>query len=190
MTVAAISAATGAPSGSIYHRFGSRDMLLARLWVRTVAMFQQGFLAALAQDDVDRAAIDAALHVVRWARDHPTEASVLLLRRRSELADRWPDELGAQLDTLESAVADAVADQTRRRYGSTAELARVRFAIVDIPYAACRRSLLAGQPLPPELDDLVVDTAAHVLGTVQRRRRPGSISRLRPDSSVGRATHS
>lgn len=162
----AISAATGAPSGSIYHRFGSRDLVLARLWVRTVARFQQGYLAALAQADLDRAALDAALHVVRWARNHPTEATVLLLRRRSELADTWPDELGRELADLEAAVSGAVTDHALRRYGpegGDAALRRVMFALVDVPYAACRRPLLAGHPLTSDLDDLVADTVAHVL---------------------------
>ena len=43
-TVAGIAGALGAPVGSIYHRFKSRDLLLARLWIRTVKRFQVGFL--------------------------------------------------------------------------------------------------------------------------------------------------
>ena len=42
-TVASIAKRLGAPSGSIYHRFESRDLLLARLWIRTVHRAQQGF---------------------------------------------------------------------------------------------------------------------------------------------------
>lgn len=86
-----MSRATGAPSGSVYHRFGSRDLLLAKLWVRTVTRFQAGFLSALDDDDLDEAAIGAALHVVRWAREHPHESTVLLMHRRSQLATDWPE---------------------------------------------------------------------------------------------------
>ena len=164
MTVRTVGEATGAPSGSVYHLFGSRDLLVARLWVRTVRRFQEGFLAALAGDDLDAAALGAALHVVRWARAHPAEATVLLLRRRSELADRWPDELGDELAGLNHAAEAALADHATRRYGTLDELGRVTFALVDVPYAACRRPLLAGRPVPEAQEALVTDTVAHTLG--------------------------
>ena len=35
-TIDAISTVSGAPTGSIYHRFGSRDELVTRLWMRAV----------------------------------------------------------------------------------------------------------------------------------------------------------
>ena len=47
-TTAAVSARSGAPVGSLYHRFGSRDRLLAELWLRTVRRFQDGLLAVAA----------------------------------------------------------------------------------------------------------------------------------------------
>jgi AcrR family transcriptional regulator len=46
-TVAGIAERLGAPTGSIYHRFNSRDLLLARLWFRTVRRAQEGFVAAI-----------------------------------------------------------------------------------------------------------------------------------------------
>lgn len=163
VTVAAVSAATGAPNGSLYHRFGSRDMLVAQLWIRTVSRFQEGYLQALAGDDLDRAALDAAAHVVTWTRSHPQEAALLILHRRSQLAATWPDRLATELATLDQAVGDALCAHTRRRYGDDHQLGRVMFALVDVPYAACRRSLAAGQPIPDDIDQLVVDTVAHVL---------------------------
>jgi AcrR family transcriptional regulator len=96
-TVAAVAQRLGAPSGSIYHRFESRDLLLARLWVRTVRRAQEGFVAALRLPDLEQAALEAALHIPRWSRQHLPEATVLLLYRREDLADRWPEELGLRL---------------------------------------------------------------------------------------------
>src|SRR5207237_563587 len=46
-TVGAIAERLGAPVGSFYHRFPSRDVLLGELWLRTVLDFQQGITAAL-----------------------------------------------------------------------------------------------------------------------------------------------
>jgi len=157
-TVSEIGVRLGAPSGSIYHRFDSRDLLLARLWIRTVRRAQKGFLAALSIDDLHEAATGAALHILRWSRAHRAEASVLLLYRREDLADRWPDELGDELSVLNDDMRQAVRNFTRRRFGrvTPTHLQTVTFALVDVPYAACRRYLLAGQEPPASIDDLVL----------------------------------
>jgi len=156
-TISEIAERLGAPSGSIYHRFESRDVLLARLWIRTVHRAQAGFLTALGADSLQEAAAGAALHLVHWSRANPSEASLLLLYRQEDLARQWPDELGAELSVLNDDLRAAVRDFTRRRFGrvTRSRLQAVAFALVDVPYAACRRYLLAGQDPPPTLDDLV-----------------------------------
>jgi AcrR family transcriptional regulator len=158
VTVARIARRLAAPSGSIYHRFGSRDLLLARLWMRTVHRAQRGFLIALHLEDLAEAARQAALHIPRWSRDHRAEASVLLLYRREDLAEQWPDELGPALAELNDDIRDGVRAFTRRRYGRLTQrhLQLVTFALIDVPYAACRRYLLAGQSPPSTIDELVM----------------------------------
>lgn len=165
VTVAAISEALGAPSGSIYHRFASRDLVLAHLWIRAVRRSQEGFVAALARADPE-APIRAALHLGRWSREHPTEAQVAVLYRREDLAGRWPSELGAELERLNDDVAAAIQDYARRRYGraESDQVARVTFAVVDIPYAAVRRHLVARRPPPESVDPLVEEAVRHLLG--------------------------
>ena len=159
-TVASIAQRLGAPSGSIYHRFESRDLLLARLWIRTVRRAQKGFLAALALEDVEQAASEAALHIPRWSRQHMPEAAVLLLYRREDLADRWPAELGQEVFELNREMERAIRGFTRRLFGrvTSADLQRVAFALIDVPYGASRRYLLAGRPPPPTLDQLLLRT--------------------------------
>ncbi len=49
--IAAISAASGVHTGSIYVRFASRDELLARLWLRSIRRFQAGLIDALSGPD-------------------------------------------------------------------------------------------------------------------------------------------
>jgi AcrR family transcriptional regulator len=164
-TVASIAARLGAPSGSIYHRFESRDLLLARLWIRTVHRAQEGFLAALAIEDLREAATEAVLHIPRWSRQFRAEASVLLLYRREDLADRWPDELGVELTELNTDLQGALRLFTRRRFGrvTPSHLQTVAFALIDVPYAACRRYLLAGNAPPASVDELVVRTCVCTL---------------------------
>ena len=51
VTVASVTQHLGAPIGSFYHRFASRDVLLAELWLTTVLAFQEGFVAAIEISD-------------------------------------------------------------------------------------------------------------------------------------------
>jgi AcrR family transcriptional regulator len=165
-TVAGIAERLGAPTGSIYHRFDSRDLLLARLWIRTARRAQEGFLVALAQDDVQQAALDAALHIPRWSRSNIDDACVMILYRREQLAKQWPDELGDDLATLNTPIKAATRDFIRRRFGSftKANLDVTSFALVDVPLGAVRRYLVTGKAPPRSVDDLVARTCRCILG--------------------------
>jgi len=48
LTVDSVAERIGAPKGSFYYRFDSRDALLGELWLTTVLAYQEGF-AALGQ---------------------------------------------------------------------------------------------------------------------------------------------
>jgi AcrR family transcriptional regulator len=165
-TVAAVAARLGAPAGSIYHRFESRDLLLAKLWARTVHRAQAGFVEALRAPYIRDAAHGAAVHIPRWARTHLDEARVLVLHRREDLLARWPAELGAELVTLNDGVRRALEEFARRQFGhatkSNVEL--VTFALVDIPYGGVRRHLLAGVAPPAAVDEYVVRACDGVFG--------------------------
>src|SRR6185312_6844366 len=80
VTIASITALLRAPTGSFYHRFASRDVLLGALWLRTVLEFQKGVSAALDSGD----GLRAALHTPAWARTHLDEARLLLLYNRDD----------------------------------------------------------------------------------------------------------
>jgi AcrR family transcriptional regulator len=158
-SVAAIAAEVGAPTGSIYHRFASRDVLLARLWLRTVAEFQDQLIDVLAAPDPADAGRRAARFLLEWSRAHVVEAQLLLLHRREDLlVDGWPEEVRDRAAAIAEQFDDAMRDFTRRRLGSRSQDAqrRAAFAVVDIPFAALRRHLAAGEAPPPMLDDLVV----------------------------------
>src|SRR6267142_1704201 len=106
MTVASISERLKAPTGSFYHRFASRDVLLGELWLRTVLDFQQGTTAALDAGD----GLRAALHTPAWVRGHPDEARLLLLYHRDDFVQGgWPpslrDGVAAQTERMESGFA-------------------------------------------------------------------------------------
>src|SRR5438067_6617874 len=90
VTVGAITDRLGAPVGSFYHRFASRDVLLGELWLRAVLDFQTGVGKALDAGD----GLAAALHTPAWVRKHLNQARLLLLYDRSDfVGGDWPEQL-------------------------------------------------------------------------------------------------
>jgi AcrR family transcriptional regulator len=164
-TVSRIAADVGAPIGSVYHRYASRDVLMSALWLRTIARFQEGYLAALDGPAPEDAAVAAALHVVRWSRQHLVEATLLHVFRPRDLVDVWPEESQHRLAALNARVDTAVQRHAQLRCpgaGAAAEQL-VRFAIADVPYAACRRYLADATAPPPVLDQVVERAVRAVL---------------------------
>lgn len=154
LTIAALANRVGAPVGSVYHRFRSRDALLAELWLTLVDGFQTGFLEALDSDD----GLAAALHTPRWVRAHPHEARVLLMRRREELMSAgWPDDMKSRARKLTEELDAGLRRFTARHFGRVTEanLNRAVFALIDVPYAAVRRRLQSGIETPEDVDELI-----------------------------------
>src|SRR6516165_3895423 len=84
-TIDAISRHSRTPVGSLYHRFGSRDHLLAEMWVRAVRRSQAAFIAAARHPEPEQAAVDAALSIYEFVRQHPADARLLASFRREDL---------------------------------------------------------------------------------------------------------
>ncbi|OHU79170.1 TetR/AcrR family transcriptional regulator [Mycobacteroides chelonae] len=150
-TASAIRRILGAPSGSIYHRFASRDELMARLWLRSIARYQNGILAALCLPDLDDALTATIDHAFDWTAANRNEAQLLLQYEKADLVAHWPDTLAAELTTLNSRVRTALREYTGHRFGAiTPELIdKTMFALIDMPYAAVRRHLPnRGEPAP------------------------------------------
>jgi len=160
-TIAAICAVLGAPAGSIYHRFTSRDVLLGRLWLRKAALFQDNFASALADQDPMTGGLQAALSLPRTARaDFPAARIMLLHRREDFLADGWPAELQAEARRLKQQVDDGLNQFARRLFGrvSARTLRTTSFAVLDVAFAAVRRHVATNE-LPPPIVDRLIETA-------------------------------
>lgn len=153
LTVAALAARIKAPVGSVYHRFMSREVLLAELWIRIASSFQQGFLEALERDG-----LDAALYTARWARAHLNEGRVLLLYRREELVSgSWPEDVKEHAAKLSGDLNKGLLSFARKNFGSASKenVRRAVFALIDVPLAAVKMHLQKGEPPPEFLDDLI-----------------------------------
>jgi AcrR family transcriptional regulator len=152
-TIEAIAGASGAPTGSIYHRFGSRDELIARLWIRAVERSQVRFMEALEGDDPRDAAVDAALSIIDFCEGESADARLLVSFRREDLMREARGELAEALEALNRPVLGVVRGLARRLYGTSARPAidRVLLATFDLPYGAARRYLITGEALPAGL---------------------------------------
>lgn len=163
-SVAAISQASGAPVGTLYHRFGSRDGVLAAAWFRALERYQATALAAEAAhpDDPVEAGVALAASVLAFAAGEPDDARMLLAVRRSDLLDGDDGELRARLYGGNEALLEALRRIARARWGraDARALERVTRAVVDLPAAAVRRHVRGdGAPLPRWL---AADVAADV----------------------------
>jgi AcrR family transcriptional regulator len=166
-TIAEIAATSGAPAGSIYHRFASRDALLAEMWMRATARSQQRFIAAIASaDDPADAAVAAGLSVFDFADDQRDDARLLAsLRREQVIRAPLPPQLTSRLDTLNEPIESAIGQLARDLYGTSSREHRrqVVLATIDIPHGAVRQFLIAGTPPPPALRPLVEHAIRAVL---------------------------
>jgi AcrR family transcriptional regulator len=153
-TIEAIADASGAPTGSIYHRFGSRDELIARLWMRAVYRSQASFLTAMEEPDAKKAALAAPISIIEFCEEHSADAQLLVSFRREDLlGSTLEGPLADELADLNRPVERAVVALARRLYGtrSRAAIDRTLMVVFDLPYGAARRYLITGTALPTGL---------------------------------------
>jgi AcrR family transcriptional regulator len=165
-TIGAIAHAVGAPTGSIYHRFASRDVVLAEVWLRAASAFQAAFFHRLRGSPPKAAGLGAALYMAQRVRTDPGEARILLLHRREDFVDRgWPGTLRQRATRLGREVEDELRGFSRRLCGrADARTVRVvTFAVVEAPFAAVRRHVAVNESPPSYVDAMVRHTYHAVL---------------------------
>jgi len=181
-TMEAIASASGAPMGSLYHYFHSRDELLARLWVRAVRRSQAAFCAAAEHADPERAAVDAALSIYDFCARESADARLLVSMRREDLVQaELPADLMRELKDLNRPVGQALEKLARRLYerAGTEEVDRVLLATFDLPYGMARPYVIRGKT-PPEQRRRLLKAA--VLAVVRDSRTPSATGRREPVS--------
>lgn len=171
VTVSSVTERLGAPSGSFYYRFSSRDVLLAELWLATALAFQQGFVAAIRAGD----GLTAALHTPVWVRAHLDDARVFLLHHRDDFVQGgWPAALTAQVARQARRVDACYRSFARDALGGVdAERLRLaRFILADVPKAAVGPHLHRGETPPLIVDELIRITYDAILtqyGGIKRK---------------------
>jgi AcrR family transcriptional regulator len=165
-SIGAIAAESGAPVGTLYNRFESREALLAETWFRALGRFQAAYLqesSKTAHDPVETG-VAMAVSVVRFARTHADDARLLLTLRREDVFSAGPGH-EERLEAMNAPLRKAIQRLTRRLHGRAGarEVARVTLAVVDLPYGAIRRHARESGAMPTWLEDEVADTARALL---------------------------
>lgn len=172
VTVDGIVAASGAPKGSIYHRFSTVDDLLAAMWVRAVRRSQERFLRELDADgDPVEVAVAAGLAVYDFVREEPADAGLLAALRREDLITAVSDgELAAVLEEINEPLRAGLVALAERLYGRATRdsVEWTACAVVDLPHGAVRRHLVAGTRVP----DSVRGQLGEAIRAALRERMP------------------
>lgn len=167
-TVASISERLGAPTGSFYHRFASRDVLLGTLWLKTVLDFQRGVSAAEDAED----GLAAALHTPNWARTHLDQACLLLVFNREDfVAGGWPEELRKRVAEMTRRMKNAAPRRARAVFGrdGAEERRLAQFLISEVPVAAVRDHLKRREAPPPIVDRMIRTTYSAIVADYRAR---------------------
>jgi AcrR family transcriptional regulator len=175
-TVASISERLKAPTGSFYHRFTSRDVLLGNLWLKTILDFQQGVTAALTAGD----GLAAALHTPNWAREHLNEARLLLVFNKEDfVAGAWPEELQERVAEMTRRMKNAAPRRARAVFGrdGAEERRLAQFLISNVPVAAVREHLKRGEPPPPIVDRMVSVTYSAIVADYRDRHGMAGVTK-------------
>jgi AcrR family transcriptional regulator len=161
-SVAAIAKVSGAPAGTLYHRFGNRNGVVTAAWLRSLERFQARVMAAPIHDPLE-AAVAMAVASVGFARDMPDDARLLLTLRPADLVDGEPDRaLRQTLAEMNAPLVERVRDLAARLYSDAGQrnLDAVTRAVVDLPYAVIRRHA-HDRTMPPWVEaDLAVAARA------------------------------
>lgn len=161
ITMAGLANILGMPTGSIYHRFASRDVLLGEVWLRAAEAFQETYFELLAQPDAWQAGRAAALHLAQRVRQRPVEARILLLHRREDFfTSAWPDAMIQRAKGLKTQTDQGMRAFTQRLLGrrDANSLHITSFAVLGAPFAAVRPYVQANKTPPAIVDDLIRTT--------------------------------
>ena len=161
LTIAGLSTRVTAPIGSVYHRFPSRDALLAELWLTVIESFQNEWLKILQING-----LQATLYSLQWVRSHPHKARIMLLYRIDDLiSGEWPKDLQKRALSLSRELHEGIASFAKKQFGSATKeyIDRTLFAIHDAPMGILRRYLQENKIPPESVADLIRETYEAVI---------------------------
>ena len=152
VSMASIAANAGAPIGSLYHRFDSRDTVLARAWLKVRADFKAEVSCHWSRGDTWLAV--AAL--VQWCRAKPVYARFMLQSDDAPEFGELSGELRAALETDQAELDAAFMACVHAVLPGAADAIHVlRFLLIGAPVALVKPFLSQELPIPPTIDAML-----------------------------------
>lgn len=160
VTLQDVVSRTNVSVGSLYHRFGSREEMLASAWLDAAKTFQARFITELTSGAFD-AGENAAMATPRFCRAEPARASILICCRREELISKEiPAEIKAQIETANCSVSEKLSEFAKA-YGYTAEACQL--GLIAFPLGAVRH-YLPHRNIPKQVDTYVAAAFRSAVG--------------------------
>jgi AcrR family transcriptional regulator len=169
-SVAAIAKSSGAPAGTLYHRFGNRNGILTAAWLRALQRFQARAMAAEADTPMETA-VAMAVACIGFTRELPEDARLLLTIRPGDLLDGEPDTAFSEtLAAMNAPLNQRIGALARQLFGSSnaRSVDVVARAVADLPYAVVRRHA-HDEPMPRWLEADVEASVRAVLESFGER---------------------
>jgi AcrR family transcriptional regulator len=166
---------SGAPTGSIYYRFGSIDQLLAQLWLRA-ARRSHAIIQEVQSDDAVESVVAGAISVYELCLREPEDAVLLSSFSPNDfLNGELDDELREELRTVNAPIELSLAEVAAAIFGrATPEsINEVLFALVRLPYDFARHQVSTGKPKvdrPAQLESCVRTLLSSAPNPKQKRK--------------------
>jgi len=148
LTLRSLALTSGASNGTIYHAFGSKEELLARLWLRASNRFGTVVDGARKDATGKDAVVAVATAPVTFTRQHPASAQLFFIQRSDQLfsADLAPDII-ASLDLDRKRFTSILVDLASGVWSRKDRLAveAIATCVVDVPGGILRRALIEGR---------------------------------------------
>ncbi|MFJ9390072.1 TetR/AcrR family transcriptional regulator [Nocardioides sp. NPDC101246] len=181
LTLRSLATASGASNGTIYHAFGSKDVLLARLWLRSWCRLGDLMAEAMgerAQARGEDAVVAVALTPVEFVRRFPASARLFFAQRRDQLfSGDLPPEIETELASVQEKFVEVLIALARGVWdrGDRIAVEAIAVCVVDLPGGILRRCLLEDR----EADEATaarLEAAVRAILTVPLEPRPAKAS--------------
>jgi AcrR family transcriptional regulator len=152
VSMASVASNAGAPVGSLYHRFDSRNTVLARAWLKVRADFRREVVCHWT-DGNTWLAVEA---LVQWCRDKPVYARFLLQSDDAPDFGDLPVQLRMELEADQAETDDAFTRCVQTLPSRTNHPDHVlRFVLIGAPVAIIKPFLSQDLPIPPSVNAML-----------------------------------
>ena len=149
VSMASIALKAGAPVGSLYHRFDSRGIVLARAWLKVRADFRAEVSCHWERGDTWRG-VEALL---AWCRHKPVYARFMLQSDEAPDFGELPAQLHAELEADQAELDAAFARCAATLPAGLDDASHVlRFVLIGAPVAIVKPFLSQEQAIPAFID--------------------------------------